>query len=158
MTDKTKPDLSRAERYEPYTDEGNREGYGEMEKQPDGEWVRYEDYRALLDAKEAAEAHAELGWDQQRHWSERYQGALAELTEARASAAAAWEAGAQAVITAPVIVGPRSAAEHHAHMKPPADATEALRRVKEACWLEGFQAFGLPHRPNPYAAKEAAHD
>jgi len=33
------------ERFEPYTDEGNRYNYGQMEQLEDGDWVLYEDYR-----------------------------------------------------------------------------------------------------------------
>lgn len=34
-------------RFEPYTDEGNREGYGQMEPCEGGDWVRATDYDAL---------------------------------------------------------------------------------------------------------------
>lgn len=46
------------ERFDPYTDEGNREGYGEMEVQADGEWVRFTDYQAAIQRAEAAENDA----------------------------------------------------------------------------------------------------
>jgi len=49
-------------RFEPYNDEGNREGYGEMEPCVDGGWVRFPDIEAriLADANiiKAAEALA----------------------------------------------------------------------------------------------------
>jgi len=51
------------ERFEPYNDEGNREGYGEMEPCVDGGWVRFSgiEARILADAK-IIEAAEELAW------------------------------------------------------------------------------------------------
>ena len=43
------------ERFEPYTDEGNRYNYGQMEQLEDGDWVLYEDYRIQATRIEALE-------------------------------------------------------------------------------------------------------
>ena len=55
-----KPDTSQKAvgRFEPYTDEGNRYNYGEMQPFYDGDWVRYVDYSAL--SARVAELEAEL--------------------------------------------------------------------------------------------------
>ena len=51
------------ERFDPYTDEGNREGYGEMEVQADGEWVRFTDCQAAIQRAEAAERAEAAAWN-----------------------------------------------------------------------------------------------
>lgn len=123
-----------------------------------GIWLTDAEHRALLDAKEAAERESVKMLIEQEYANNRFTNALIKkhaekLTEAKASAAAAWEA-----------------LNYHASrnqtaaqaMSDPAfkDATEALRRVKEAAWDEGYAAgckLPIDHQSNPYAAKEAAH-
>ena len=154
MTDTTKLDLSLEEKY--------RALYTEACE------LRHQN-RALLDRAEAAE-RGELAAQEQLLAMQ------IARDEARASVAAAWEAG-------------RDAAQHLAHeawnfrlaqnlpdairalTNPDPSATEALRRVKEAVWDEGHEAgesderdeatCKLPYiqRLNPYRKpKEAAHD
>lgn len=50
-------DTTEVERFEPYTDEGNREGYGQMEPCEGGDWVRATDYDAL-----AAKLAEQIEW------------------------------------------------------------------------------------------------
>ena len=60
MTDKI-------ERYEPYTDEGNREGYGNMEPYPEGDWVSFDDYVALAAERGALQAKLEKAVEALKH-------------------------------------------------------------------------------------------
>lgn len=114
--------------------------------------------RALLDAKEAAERERDAWKGRAEHWHQAY-------TEARASAAAAWEAGREAgADKAERSLGGFMARVIRALTNPDPSATEALRRVKEAVWDEGRE-YGLAHgkddwpdKANPYRQpKEAAH-
>lgn len=186
MTDTTKPDLSReaVERLIKDTEIksaminlGERIAWGSETALMD---QCTSTLRALLDAKEAAERDAKglrVGRDDECRMRVAYFEEAAtfrakfvqsesQLTEARASAAAAWEAG-------------RDAAQHLAHdawnfrlaqnlpnaiaalTNPDPSATEALRRVKEAVWEEGFKAgheFATYGPERPYRQpKDAAH-
>lgn len=155
MTDTTKTDLSQLERD---CDKALSIGAVSIAVKPTN-------LRALLDAKEAAERERD-------DWHRYHYTASNQLTEARASAAAAWEAGRDAAADcawetwndAPAEASPDHQANAIRNLtNPDPSANEALRRVKEAVWDEGYAKgyeAGTDHWPrpnNPYAAKEAAH-
>lgn len=115
--------------------------------------------RALLDAKEAAER--EVITKANELASSLISDMQAARDEARAAAAAAWEAGKCAA--AEWVAEDTAVADmirDHV-INPTPEATEALRAVKEAVWNEGFDAGccakgGDQFDPNPYAKKDTA--
>lgn len=104
--------------------------------------------RALLAAKEAAEANAQGYW-------KLWQDASAELTRLRAERGAAWRADRDAIVAA--IPAFPELTNYLRTITPPADdaaALEALiREAKADAWDEGQKAWDS-ETPNPYRAKE----
>ena len=140
MTDPT-PTRAEVERYDPYTDEGNREGYGEMEKQPDGDWVRFTDYQALRERAEAAEAEAtrlEMACFNQGVSISYTQAAL---TAARRAEAAAWNDAIEASDKAAIDrQGRRAMGDGHGNSCYDigvSDAASAIRALRRAAPTEG---------------------
>lgn len=184
MTDTTKLDLSRENALRALADRIERADCAPMRIDP----VAGSALRALLDAKEAAERERDECAAIVAIEEGRADKAQAQLTEARASAAAAWEALAEIASDAetpqqfydrngPTWTTPSGseyanmsehlekcnelAAKARSAIGSDPSATEALRRVKEAVWEEGYAAgckLPIDHQSNPYAAKEAAHD
>ena len=140
MTDPT-PTRAEVERYDPYTDEGNREGYGEMEKQSDGDWVSYADYQALRERAEAARRRGDIlaeGWqiaDEGRIEAE------AALTEARRAESAAWNDAIEAEDKAAIErQGRRAMGDGHGNSCYDigvSDAASAIRALRRAAPTEG---------------------
>lgn len=161
MTDTTKPDLTR-EAVERLADDLYAEFMRRPAYEDDGCSISYaaDILRALLDAKEAAERERDHEFEVRDRCRRERDAYAAQLTEARASAAAAWEAGRDHVIYVVCRAGV-NASGFTCLTNPDPSATESLRRVKEAVWEEGFlcalkfangaDAF------NPYAT-EAKHD
>lgn len=158
------------ERLSPYVLDGGRDAYGQMEYDPIGDYVTFDAYEAMRERAEAAERR-------RREAQNRFLNATQQLIEARAEAAAAWEAGRDAMM--PTVkancricggsgysggtggtgnVMPVMYPCYHGvhHITPPADAHTALQQVREAARVDGWKVKPLVWDDRGAVSKAAA--